>query len=77
MKLTIELTHFGYERACAEAERQGVPVSEIVAHAVMYYLADLDSGRIATRILADTEDGNGPEEAGPPREARFRRERGN
>jgi hypothetical protein len=29
---------------------QGVPVEELVSFAVMYYLADVDSGRIARRI---------------------------
>ncbi|HXB63897.1 MAG TPA: hypothetical protein VNV42_03365 [Solirubrobacteraceae bacterium] len=30
-----------------EATRLGVPIEELVRFAVLYYLADLDSGRIA------------------------------
>jgi hypothetical protein len=72
--LTIELNDFGYERAREEAERQGVSVEEVVTHAVMYYLADLDSGRAAARILreadAEAEEGG---EGDEPRQGRFRR----
>jgi len=33
-----------------EAERQGVEPELLVEHAVLYYLADLDSGRLAGRL---------------------------
>jgi hypothetical protein len=72
--LTIELTDFGYERARKEAERQGVSVEEVVTHAVMYYLADLDSGRAAARIFRDAEaEGGERGEGEQARESRFRR----
>lgn len=72
--LTIELDDFGYERASEEAQRQGVSVEEVVTHAVMYYLADLDSGRAAARILkdADAAEGEAGTEGEPPK-GRFRR----
>jgi hypothetical protein len=36
-----------------EAERQGVPVERILEHAALLLVADLDSGRAASRILED------------------------
>ncbi len=33
-----------------ESARMGVPVEDLVAFATLYYLADVDSGRIARRI---------------------------
>jgi hypothetical protein len=36
-----------------EAERQGVTVEELLRHALLYFAADLDAGRVAARIVAD------------------------
>jgi hypothetical protein len=33
-----------------EAEREGVPTHRLAEHALLYFLADLDSGRAATRL---------------------------
>jgi hypothetical protein len=33
-----------------EAERQGVDVEQLASHAILYFLADLDSGRLAGRL---------------------------
>ena len=49
-KVTLELGDFTWERLRSEAERQGVSIEELVAHAILYFLADFDSGRIARRI---------------------------
>jgi hypothetical protein len=49
-RVEIELGEFGRELLWAEAERQEVSVEQLAAHAVMYYLADLDSGRIARGV---------------------------
>jgi hypothetical protein len=48
--LTLQLDGFAYETIDEEAARLGVPVEELVTFAVLYYLADLDSGRIARQI---------------------------
>lgn len=40
----------------AEAERQGVSVSQIAEHAAFYYAAELDAGRITQRIVNALED---------------------
>jgi hypothetical protein len=48
--VTLQLDGFAYEAIAEEASRLGVPVEELVTFAVLYYLADRDSGRIARRI---------------------------
>jgi hypothetical protein len=63
-RVTVELDDFGYEALVDEARRQDVPIEELLAHAAMYYLADLDSGRIAARVL------RAPGEKGEPRSGR-------
>jgi hypothetical protein len=47
---TVPLSAFAYEALAEEAERQGVTLPELLAHAALYYLADLDSGRVARTI---------------------------
>lgn len=49
-KLAIELEEFGWEALQREATAMKVSEEQLVAFAVMYYLADLDSGRIARRL---------------------------
>jgi hypothetical protein len=41
---------FAWTELSREAELQGVEPSELASHAIAYYLADLDRGRIARRI---------------------------
>jgi len=48
--LTLRLDGFARETIGEEAVRLGVPVEELVTFAVLYYLADVDSGRIARAI---------------------------
>jgi hypothetical protein len=47
----LEFDGFGFSNLCAEAQRQGVSMDELLVHAAMYYLADRDSGRTAHRVL--------------------------
>lgn len=48
----VELQFEGFAREALEQEarRLGVSPEEVVTFAVLYYLADLDSGRIAREI---------------------------
>lgn len=39
----------------AEAARQGVTTERLLKHALLYYLADLHSGRVAERIVAELD----------------------
>jgi hypothetical protein len=41
---------FAWEAIQHESTRLGVSEEELIAYAVLYYLADIDSGRIARRI---------------------------
>lgn len=50
----VELRLDGFVREAVEQESQrlGVSVEDVMSFAVLYYLADLDSGRIARDISA-------------------------
>jgi hypothetical protein len=48
--LTLQLDGFAAEAIDEEAARLGVSVDELVSFSVLYYLADVDSGRIARQI---------------------------
>jgi hypothetical protein len=48
--VTLRLSGFAWRAIEQESARQGVPVEEMLAFAAMYYLADVDSGRIARDI---------------------------
>jgi hypothetical protein len=41
----------------AEARRQGVPLERLLEHAALLYLADINSGRLAERVLDRAEEG--------------------
>lgn len=48
--MDVHLEGFALEALEEEAARLGVSVEELAAFSVLYYLADLDSGRIARRL---------------------------
>jgi len=48
----LRFGEFAYRSIEEESVRMGVSVEELSIFAVLYYLADLDSGRIARRIPA-------------------------
>jgi len=48
--VTLTLEGFAWETLDEEAERERITSDELVTFAVLYYLADVDSGRIARRI---------------------------
>lgn len=49
-QLTLTLDDFTLETIAEEAGRLGVSTEDLARFSVLYYLADLDSGRIARRI---------------------------
>jgi hypothetical protein len=50
--LTLNLDEFAYRTIEQESVKLGVSVEEFAIFGVLYYLADIDSGRIARRIPA-------------------------
>jgi hypothetical protein len=48
--LTVRLRGFTREALEQESARMGVSVEELAVFALNYYMADVDSGRIARRI---------------------------
>jgi hypothetical protein len=50
--LTIHLDDFAWDAVREASLQLGVPNEELVRFAVLYYLADSDSGRLARRLHA-------------------------
>jgi len=48
--LTLRLDGFAWEAIEEQSASQGVPVEDFITFAILYYLADLDSGRVARQI---------------------------
>jgi hypothetical protein len=48
--LSLPMDAFAWEAIEEESARLGVSVEALVAFSVLYYLADVDSGRVARRI---------------------------
>jgi hypothetical protein len=48
--ITLTLEGFAWETLDEEAARERITTDELITFAVLYYLADVDSGRIARRI---------------------------
>ncbi len=48
--LALTLHEFAWESIAEEAARDGLTVEELVGYAVLYYLADADSGRVARQV---------------------------
>jgi hypothetical protein len=53
MRLEVDLDADSWRGLEGEAKRQQVPVEALVVHAILYFLADLESGRVGRRILED------------------------
>jgi hypothetical protein len=48
--LTIDLEPFAFDALSREAARLDLPIEELASYAVVYYLADSDSDRIARQV---------------------------
>jgi hypothetical protein len=59
-RLTVEFDDFGFDQLDRAARAQGVPLETLVAHAAMYYLADLENGRAAARVFSIEQDAEAP-----------------
>ena len=55
LELELDLDAEAWRSLKQASRRQGVPLERVLEHAALYLLADLDSGRVAARMLE--EDG--------------------
>ena len=71
-EIPLELTHESWERLEHEAERQGIPLEQLLEHAALLHLSDAESGRVADHVLDRAAEGasTGAEEARPEGEGR-------
>jgi hypothetical protein len=51
LELTLDLDADSWNELDREAERQEVSVERLLEHAIVYFLADLDAGRVEQRML--------------------------
>jgi hypothetical protein len=54
--ITLRLDSFSWSELERESARQEMDPSELASFAILYYLADADSGRIARRITGVREE---------------------
>ncbi len=54
--LALRIPSEAGERMKAEAARQDVPLEQLCEHAALLYLADIDAGRVADRVLEGAEE---------------------
>ncbi len=54
--LALRIPSEAGERMSAEATRQDVPLEQLCEHAALLYLADIDAGRVAERVLEGAEE---------------------
>jgi len=62
-QIRLEVSRDCWESLESEARRQGLPLRRLLEHAALLYLADLDSGRVANRLLGRAAGGDGPHRA--------------
>jgi hypothetical protein len=58
-RIEVSLPAPAWQELAEEAGRQRVGLGRLLEHAALYYLAALDSGRLAARVL-ELGDGRGP-----------------
>jgi hypothetical protein len=53
LQLALDLDADSWNELDREAERQGVALERLLEHAIVYFLADLDAGRVERRMLEE------------------------
>ena len=56
MALELDLDDGSWEELEAVAEREGTPTERVLEHALLLLIADLDSGRVATRFVEQADE---------------------
>lgn len=72
--VTLRLERFAWDAIDEEAARAGLTTEELITFSVLYYLADVDSGRISRqisrspypRLLDDRSDGGAADRRSAP-----------
>jgi hypothetical protein len=59
-QIRLEASGDYWEDLESQARRQGPPLERLLEHAALLYLADIDSGRLATRVLDRAEEADEP-----------------
>jgi hypothetical protein len=79
LEVTLDLDQATWAALDAHAQREGVPVERVLEHAALYYLADVHSGKLTSRLADGGEEGRstriGDEERRSGRDRRAGRER--
>jgi hypothetical protein len=57
--LRVELDAPTWEALLSEARRQSVDIGVLAAHAVLYFMTDIDSGRVAARMAEAMDERRG------------------
>jgi hypothetical protein len=58
VKLELNIDEELWHTLEEEARSQGVSVRQMLEHAVIYFAAELNAGRVTQRLLADREEGS-------------------
>jgi hypothetical protein len=58
-EISLELTDACWKRLESEAEERGVVLDRLLEHAALFFLADVDSGRVANHVLARARESRG------------------
>jgi hypothetical protein len=53
LELTLDLDSNSWNELRQEAERQEVSLERLLEHAIIYFLADLDAGRVELKVLGE------------------------
>jgi hypothetical protein len=56
LPVELDLESGTWRELDAESKRQGVPVERLLEHAALYLIADLDSGRVAGKLVQIGDD---------------------
>jgi hypothetical protein len=54
LELKLDLDPDSWRELEVEAERQGVSIERLLVHAIVYFLGDLDAGRVERRMLEES-----------------------
>jgi len=67
-RLVLDIGDFAWSRLAEQAAAEAVRVEDVVQHAVAYYLADLDRGRVAARPVRELRAEDHESEIAAPRD---------